>query len=80
MVKTGEKEFDYPQAKNVFASYRAPAIPSTSAFRKLLFAFYFRIKHCSISPAQVRSAFSIIGISRVESAGRAFLVPDGSHW
>ncbi|MBP1623460.1 MAG: hypothetical protein H6Q07_1480 [Acidobacteria bacterium] len=44
VVKTGQKEFDYPSGEaNVYTTYEgAGGVPVHSLFRKLLFAFYFK--------------------------------------
>ncbi len=44
VVKTGQKEFDYPSGEeNVYSSYEGTGgVAVGSLFRKLLFAFYFR--------------------------------------
>jgi uncharacterized protein len=52
IVKTGEKEFDYPSGEqNVFATYEGSGgVPVNSFFRKLLFAVYFRDPNIVLSP------------------------------
>ena len=52
IVKTGEKEFDYPAGEeNVFTTYEGSGgVPVHSFFRKLLFAVYFRDPNIVLSP------------------------------
>ena len=52
VVKTGQKEFDYPSGEaNVYSTYKGTGgVPVQSFFRKLLFAFYFRDVNIVLSP------------------------------
>jgi uncharacterized membrane protein (UPF0182 family) len=52
IVKTGEKEFDYPSGdENVFTTYEGTGgVPVNSLFRKLLFAIYFKDINIVLSP------------------------------
>ena len=56
IVKTGEKEFDYPAGEeNVFTTYEGSGgVPVHSFFRKLLFAVYFRDPNIVLSPLLIR--------------------------
>jgi hypothetical protein len=52
VVKTGQKEFDYPSGEaNVYSTYQGTGgVPVHSFFRKLLFAFYFKDANIVLSP------------------------------
>jgi len=52
VVKTEQKEFDYPHGEaNEYSTYQGSGgVPVQSLFRKLLFAFYFRDANIVLSP------------------------------
>ena len=52
VVKTGQKEFDYPSGEeNKYATYAGSGgVPVKTFFRKLLFAFYFKDPNIVLSP------------------------------
>jgi uncharacterized membrane protein (UPF0182 family) len=52
IVKTSEKEFDYPSGEaNVYSTYKGQGgVPILSFFRKLLFAVYFKDPNIVLSP------------------------------
>jgi uncharacterized protein len=80
VVKTGEKEFDYPAGEeNVFASYQGSGgVPVNSFFRKLLFAFYFKDANIVLSPL-LKSESRFLYFRDIKSRVRRvapFLLPD----
>jgi uncharacterized protein len=52
VVKTGQKEFDYPSGEaNVYSYYKGSGgVPVKTFFRKLLFAIYFKDANIVLSP------------------------------